>query len=196
MAAPKVDDEQVLAQLTEVFQLHGYEGASLSRLSAATGLQRASLYHRFPGGKEEMAAAVLRRAVEWLDAHVLTPLRGGGSPAARVQHMADRLDEFYHRGGRSCLLNTMSFGGDQGLFHQHIRDAVQVWLGAMAEVAVEAGLGPEMARRRAQEALVRIQGSLVLARAAGNTEPFQHALAELPALLTGNAGSGEVAKPH
>ena len=59
MASPKVHDEKLIERLTSVFRIYGYEGASLSRIAEATGLQRASLYHRFPGGKEEMAEAVL-----------------------------------------------------------------------------------------------------------------------------------------
>ena len=50
MPTTKVTDNQLLDKLTEVFRLYGYEGASLSRISKVTGLQRASLYHRFPGG--------------------------------------------------------------------------------------------------------------------------------------------------
>lgn len=51
--------EEVIAQLTKVFRQYGYEGATLARLSEATGLGKASLYHHFPKGKEEMAAVVL-----------------------------------------------------------------------------------------------------------------------------------------
>ena len=55
----KITDGQLTEALTRVFQTYGYDGATLSRISDATGLQRASLYHRFPGGKEEMAKFVL-----------------------------------------------------------------------------------------------------------------------------------------
>ena len=51
----------VLPALTEVFRTHGYEGASLALISRHTGLGKGSLYHFFPGGKEEMAAEVHER---------------------------------------------------------------------------------------------------------------------------------------
>ncbi|NJR74520.1 MAG: helix-turn-helix transcriptional regulator, partial [Scytonema sp. CRU_2_7] len=51
--------EKVIVQLTKVFRQYGYEGATLARLSEATGLGKASLSSPFPKGKEEMAAAVL-----------------------------------------------------------------------------------------------------------------------------------------
>jgi TetR/AcrR family transcriptional repressor of lmrAB and yxaGH operons len=49
----------IIPALAEVFREHGYEGASLALLGDATGLGKGSLYHFFPNGKEEMAAAVL-----------------------------------------------------------------------------------------------------------------------------------------
>ena len=55
MRPQKTLDEDVLAGLTEVFQSKGYEAASLQDLARATGLKKASLYHRFPGGKKQMA---------------------------------------------------------------------------------------------------------------------------------------------
>ncbi|MEM8810542.1 MAG: TetR/AcrR family transcriptional regulator, partial [Cyanobacteria bacterium P01_G01_bin.38] len=41
--------DAAIAKLTPVFRRYGYEGASLSMLSKATGLGKASLYHHFPG---------------------------------------------------------------------------------------------------------------------------------------------------
>ena len=54
-----VERRDVLRALGEVFRAHGYEGASLTLITEATGLGKGSLYHLFPGGKEQMAAEVL-----------------------------------------------------------------------------------------------------------------------------------------
>ncbi len=51
MPAARVSEDFVLDKIAAVFRLHGYEGASIRLLAQATGLERASLYHRFPGGK-------------------------------------------------------------------------------------------------------------------------------------------------
>ncbi|MEV4537672.1 TetR/AcrR family transcriptional regulator [Asanoa sp. NPDC049518] len=47
------DEESVLDRATEVFWRHGYEGASLSTLTGAMGINRPSLYATF-GSKEEL----------------------------------------------------------------------------------------------------------------------------------------------
>lgn len=183
MPRQKINEVQLLDKLTHVFRLYGYEGASLTRLTEATGLKRASLYHHFPGGKEEMALAVLERGSQGLEAQVLTPLQEPGTPAQRVQHMAERLNKFYAQGQQSCLLDTLSLGEEDSL-HKPIQKAIAAWLKAMIQVAQEAGLAPDVAEQRAEEVLIRIQGSLVFARTTGNTQPFQRVLKELPSLLT------------
>ncbi|MGW4501066.1 TetR/AcrR family transcriptional regulator [Micromonospora sp. NPDC004336] len=52
------DQEQVLEQATQVFWAHGYEGASLTMLQAATGLNPPSIYHAF-GSKAGLYSACL-----------------------------------------------------------------------------------------------------------------------------------------
>ncbi|GIF74424.1 TetR/AcrR family transcriptional regulator [Asanoa siamensis] len=47
------DEETVLERATDVFWRHGYEGASLSALTSAMGINRPSLYATF-GSKEQL----------------------------------------------------------------------------------------------------------------------------------------------
>ena len=109
MASPKITEEKLLDHIADVFRAYGYEGASLNHIAKATGLKRASLYHRFPGGKEEMATAVLQRTARQFDSYILAPLSESITLSQRITRMAERLDEFFHGGRRSCLLDTLSF---------------------------------------------------------------------------------------
>jgi AcrR family transcriptional regulator len=184
----RLPEDQLLDRLSEVFQLHGYQGASLTLLAEAGGLQRASLYHRFPGGKEEMAEVILERAARWLSLHALEPLRQEGPPPERVRRMTAKLAEFYEGGRRSCLLDTLSLGSEGSPFRDQVAAAMKSWMVAMAAVAQDAGVPPEEAARRAEEALAQIQGGLVVARGIRDPAAFHHALERLPRLLTGSAG--------
>ena len=58
--------EGALARALEVFWRHGYEGASLSDLTAAMGITRPSLYATY-GNKEEL----FRKALDLYDARYL-----------------------------------------------------------------------------------------------------------------------------
>ncbi len=186
MPNTKAEPDTILDRLTDVFRTVGYEGATLSKLSEATGLQRASLYHRFPGGKQDMAEAVLERAGEWFACHILEPLSGTGAPRARLEGMAKKLSAFYERGEASCLLDTLSFGDGRDIFETHIEGAFSAWIESIAALVGDAThCSKSIARRRAEDAVIRVQGALVLARGTGDTKPFQRVLRTLPDALLG-----------
>ena len=184
MPAARLNNEQLLDLLAEVFRQYGFEGASLTAISKVTGLQRASLYHRFPGGKREMAEAVLSHAGAWVQANILDPLAGSGTPKKRLERMIKKLDAFYSRGGSPCLLDSLSFGEGGDIFGSHIKKAFSGWIDALARLVVEAtGCSRTRARERAEDVVARIQGALVLARGTGNRKPFRRMLNQLPEVL-------------
>lgn len=191
----KVEDSVLLKKLSDVFREVGYEGASLALLSSATGLKKASLYHRFPGGKEQAAREVLVCAEIWLTDHVLTPLAADGPPAARVRAMVRSLDAFYSGGRQACLLNILSSPGpDRGPFAALIEHAFTAWIAALAAVLVDAGFDRDRARSRAERVVALVQGSLVLSRGLATTRPFETCLANLEHELLASE-PGEPGKP-
>ena len=70
MARTIAERPDAVLALANTFRLHGFEGASLSVISAETGLGKGSLYNFFPGGKEEMARAVLDEVNTWFRTRV------------------------------------------------------------------------------------------------------------------------------
>ncbi|ACK72322.1 transcriptional regulator, TetR family [Gloeothece citriformis PCC 7424] len=175
--------EKAISQIIPVFQRYGYEGATLSRLSQATGLGRSSLYHHFRGGKEEMAIAVLEYVAQWFEEMILSALRTCDEPLERLRIMCQNLDKFYHHGRESCLLNVITFGEGNDLFHQQVQQMLLIWIDQLAQVLIEGGIKPEEAKNRAQEAIILIQGALVLARGLDNTSPFERIIESLPERL-------------
>ena len=105
-----VDDEAVFEALFGVFREVGYEGATLARLAKATGLKRASLYHRFPGGKEEMAKAVLEAVELRVEADLIAGLRGPGSVEERLDGFLEAIRGLYNGGRSACVWDVLSVG--------------------------------------------------------------------------------------
>ncbi|MFM7336330.1 MAG: TetR/AcrR family transcriptional regulator [Tabrizicola sp.] len=191
MARPRsVTEDDLLARLARVFSEVGYEGASLAALAEATGLQKASLYHRFPGGKKQMADEVLASTGSWLQSHILAPLAGPGTPAERLAIVAANLDGFYQGGSRACLLNMLSSPRiEDGPFAPAIRQAFEALIAGLAAVARESGASDDDTRRRAERAVMLLQGALVLSRGTGSTAPFRAVLAAFPTEILSNGAS-------
>jgi len=184
---PQIENEDLLSRLSLAFRADGYEGASLSRLSEATGLKKASLYHRFPRGKEQMAAEVIDWETHHLIEAVKQDLRGDRSAAVKLAAMANTLRAFYDGGQRACLFNRLTSSRQaQALFSTPIATVLTRLRDLMADVLVGEGIERETAQTRAEESLMLIQGALIYGQAMGQTGEFAALMDSIPErLLTG-----------
>ncbi len=178
-----MDRSEAVQKLVSVFRQYGYEGATLSRISEATGLGRASLYHHFSNGKQEMAQAVLEYVGGWFENTILAPLRSQEKPAERIRLMGDRLRQFYNCGRSACLLAIFTLGEPESLFKEQVHQMLNAWINSLALVLEEVGIPSKEARKRAEDAVIQVQGSLVLTRGLNSTEPFERVLQQLPEKL-------------
>lgn len=178
-----MDRAKAVQTLVMVFRQYGYEGTTLSKISQATALGKASLYHHFPKGKQEMAEAVLEYASEWFRDMILAPLQAPGTPSDRIRLMSDRLNQFYDGGRSACLLAIFTLGESDELFHQQVHQMLNAWIDGLAQVLIETNIPSEQARQRAEDAVIQVQGALVLTRGLDSTKPFERVLQELPVKL-------------
>ncbi len=176
MPTPLLPRDEVIARISDIFRDHGYDGASLSEISKATGLGKGSLYHYFPGGKDEMATAVLERVIGNMDGAVYTPLRATGAPATRLKAMLRALDAIYDGGRNACVFAALTHGESRVKFQAELTRAFREWIDALRDVAVDAGIPRSEALRRAEDSVARIQGALTIAGALGDPTPFRRAL--------------------
>jgi AcrR family transcriptional regulator len=189
MPKPTAPREEIVAKLFEVFRSHGYEGASLKLLSDATGLGRSSLYHYFPNGKEDMAAAVLAGVDAWSLEHMRPILESDAGPREKARQVADALSAFYDGGEKSCLLELFAIGDARDLFGDSVAQRpvpVQALGHRITEqIAQEAGASPADAEARAEDALIALHGALVVSRGRRDPSVFRRVLDSLPDRLTG-----------
>ncbi|GEP04966.1 TetR/AcrR family transcriptional regulator [Methylobacterium oxalidis] len=177
MARTVNERPDAVAALAEVFREYGYEGASLSVIAARTGLGKGSLYHFFPGGKEEMAGAVLAEIEGWFERAVYAPLREEADAPAAIRRMFRETDAYFRSGRRVCLVGAFALGEVRDRFAARIDGYFAAWRDALAGALRRAGHGePEEA---AEHVVSAIQGALVLARAVDDPAVFVRALRRL-----------------
>lgn len=165
-----------LPALAEVFREHGYEGASLALLTKATGLGKGSLYHFFPGGKEEMAAAVLQHIDAWFEANVFSTLRRPDDTDAAIAQMFKAVDTYFLSGRRVCLAGAVALSDSRNRFGEAVGSYFQAWIDALACTLMRSGRKKQEALLLAQHTVAGIQGAIVLARALDDTAVFSHTL--------------------
>ena len=174
----------IIARLYVLFREKGYEGVSIGDVSAATGLGRSSLYHHFPGGKEEMAQAVVTFTRDTLERVVFEPLAKSGAISARIDAMLATVSDLYTGGQAPCVLASLLASASDGPLAQGAARVLSDWVEAIAG-ALGDRIAPDEARRRAAAALGQIQGALVLTRALKDPSVFVAALRTAREILLG-----------
>ncbi|TWC77417.1 TetR family transcriptional regulator [Rhizobium sp. SJZ105] len=183
MARMVAEKSDAVASLAEVFREHGYEGASLALIGKATGLGKGSLYHFFPNGKEEMVQAVLVEIEQWFEDSVYSPLRDGDDANAAITAMLDETAKYFRSGRRVCLVGALAVTNTRDLFAQAIRRYFVAWVDALQAALVRQGRDAEQARLLSEDAVLSIQGAIVLSRALDDPAIFQRAIDQLHSRL-------------
>jgi TetR/AcrR family transcriptional regulator, lmrAB and yxaGH operons repressor len=179
MRPSRTSRQEIVKKLSDVFRRDSYSGASLADLAAAVDLGKASLYQKFPEGKAQMGAEVLAEIGRSLEDEVLSVLRPDGPPAIRFNQMLVAVSKFYEDGQLSCLIDTLSLGEAGQLYRAALTEAIKGWEDALVALAREAGYTPAKAAIWAEEVLITIEGSLVVARAKNDPPVFRQALKRL-----------------
>jgi AcrR family transcriptional regulator len=176
MPAALASKDEIVDRLFTVFRDHGFEGASLADLSRATGLGKSSLYHHFPGGKEQMAAAVLERTTALIDTAILKVAQAPEPLKVRVRKIVAAFNQIFAGGRTSCVLGQLSSASIGADARQGLRQAFTHWIEAIERLAVESGMSQLRARRFAEDWVASLQGALILQAAIGDTGPFKRAM--------------------
>lgn len=172
----------MLPLLGEAFREHGFEGASLSVINKQTGLGRGSLYHFFPGGKTEMAAAVLEDINAWFEHEIFGPLRTATDPRAAINAMWEAVSAYFQSGQRVCLVGAFALSDTRDRFASAVNAYFERWIEALADALRRLGHDAERADAMAEQVVAGIQGAITLARARRDPGLFERVVAGLRAM--------------
>lgn len=161
--------------LGEIFRKYGYDGASIGLIVQETGLGRSSLYHFFPGGKEEMARAVLEHVDSWFEENIFTPLETG-DPDTALAHMYSEVASYFRSGRRICIVGAFALDAVRHPFAREIEGYFTRWIAALERCLLRRGLTGRRAAAAAPQIVALIQGAIVLSRATADPGHFSAAL--------------------
>jgi AcrR family transcriptional regulator len=154
----------------QLFRIQGYSGTGLKQLTAAAQAPWGSLYHFFPGGKAELAAAAAAYAGQYYAEGWRRTFQVAVDPAEAVwqvfQGEVRILEGSDYRNGCPIASLAMDVGSlDEGL-RRAAQGAFDQWLAVIRDGLAAHGAPPERAEALARFVLAAIEGAIVLARAA------------------------------
>jgi len=169
--------ERIVNTSAELFGRQGYNGTGLKQIVAKAQAPFGSLYHFFPGGKEQLGAEVIRWSgavyAELLAAvfdpapDVVTAIGDFFAGAAAHLHETDYAD--------ACPIATVALevASTSETLRQATADVFESWITELGARFTAAGIEPATARDLAFNALGALEGAFLLSRAMRSVEPLE-----------------------
>jgi AcrR family transcriptional regulator len=174
---------RMLQSGAQLFQRRGVSGTAFSDVLQHSGAPRGSVYHHFPGGKEQFAGEATALAGDFL-AHALRAQSGD------LHELADaQIDAWVHVLGDSDFAAgcPVAAGAVEGVLTPAARDAAgqsfKQWTIILSEQFAARGVAAEEADSLALLVLSAIEGALLLCRARQDTEALEAVRLHLHRLL-------------
>ena len=167
----------------------GYGGTSMKDLLADAGVSSGSMYHSFPGGKEELAAAAIRE----VGLHGAELIRNVFAEAASVadglaaifRALASDLEKSDYRNGCPIGVPATEAVGVSDRIQAASSEVFRAWVAAYRDALISEGWSKTDATQLATVVVTAYEGSLTIARAMKDTAPIKNAASYLVAEVAG-----------
>jgi AcrR family transcriptional regulator len=180
--APRTDvRDRMIQSAALLFRERGVQGTAFADVLEHSGAPRGSVYHHFPGGKDQLAEEATRYAGDFIAAGLAAALAQDDPIAALDTFISMWTDILRHSDfAAGCPIVAATLEGDRS---PHVRDAAGAAFGnweQLLSVAIAArGIPGERARSLATLLIAAIEGAVVLARAQRSTAPLERVAEEL-----------------
>jgi AcrR family transcriptional regulator len=173
-ATPTVPTKQrILYASAELFRRQGYAGTGLKQISQASHAPFGSLYHHFPGGKEELGDDVIRQAGEFFRVLVESVLASAPDVVTGVRAVFDGAAETLRATDFQDACPIAAIALEVASTNERLRrataDVFESWTASGAAYFAGAGIAPARARELAVGLIAALEGAFVLARARRDT---------------------------
>ncbi len=179
----------MIASAAILIRERGARATSIDDVLAHSGAPRGSVYHHFPGGRDQL----LREATEFAGEFVAGRIRdaGGGSAGEDPFAAFDGFMGVYRtellasdfRVGCPVVAVAIESREDGDELNEVAGSVFDRWTGELAASFAAAGIGAGRAAELADVAIAAAEGAIVVSRARRSIEPFDRVRAEIRELL-------------
>ncbi len=169
--------ERIVEASSELFRRQGYTATGVKQIVAEASAPFGSIYHFFPGGKEQLGAEAIRHSGEIYGRLLDLFFVPGADPVAAT--------EAFFAGAAATLVETgyadacpiatvaLEISSSSEPMREACAEVFDSWTTSAGRRLTDAGLPAARARALAIELICALEGAFVLARAWRSSEPLQ-----------------------
>src|SRR5450631_318414 len=179
--------DAIVRAAAALFRRNGYAATGINEIAEVSGAPKGSLYHYFPGGKDQIAEAAVRFAGAVVVTTLETLAQEHDTAAAMISAYCKLLAGWMAKSGwrdgcpnPTTLLEAAPRSAEMAAAG---RDAFAGWSAVIARALVRDGCGKAEAGRLATLTVSSLEGALILARVEASARPIEEIAKALGAAL-------------
>jgi TetR/AcrR family transcriptional regulator, lmrAB and yxaGH operons repressor len=178
---------RLLDTASKLFRSQGFHATGLDQILRRSHTPKGSLYHYFPGGKDQLAIETLRYVAGEVGQTMSAVLSSHSDPLETLrtffEHTAESLLASDFRDGCPIAAVTLEVASDRPSVREACKQGFQIWLEVMVKYLIDAGLCEARAKSIATLVLASLEGGLILSRAQKSVEPINTIASELEQMI-------------
>jgi TetR/AcrR family transcriptional regulator, lmrAB and yxaGH operons repressor len=182
--------DQIIQTTCELLELQGYHATGLNQIIRESGSPKGSLYHYFPGGKEELAAESVRRVGRVVLERIKENLAAIDDPAESVEafinYIAYNVEQSGFRAGGPITTVALETASSSERLCRECHNIYTRWQAVFADKLVSGGVDEGRARRLAQVIIAAIEGGIILCRTERSRTPLETVAGAMAELIRQN----------
>jgi AcrR family transcriptional regulator len=180
--------ERIVRTTSRLLQRQGYEGTGIKQVARDAGAALGSLYHFFPGGKQELAAAAIRHSAQQFADTLRITLDSEEDAAEAViactRILATDLRDSDWMDTCSFTATALETAGRAPAVEQAIAEALEHWQELLSGNLHRAGIAEQDARDLACTVINTLEGAALACRISRSDKPLELAGTHLARLIT------------
>jgi TetR/AcrR family transcriptional repressor of lmrAB and yxaGH operons len=191
MTKPSIKTHKTRVRLLDtastLFRSQGFHATGLDQILRRSRTPKGSLYHHFPGGKDQLAIETVQYVAGEIGQAMSAMLSSHSDPLEAIQTFFDdtarNLLASDFRDGCPIAAVTLEVASDRPAVRKACREGFETWLRVLIQHLKSAGLTDARARSIATLVLASLEGGLILCRAQKSLDPINAIINELEQMI-------------
>ncbi|EMJ95672.1 transcriptional regulator, TetR family [Leptospira alstonii serovar Pingchang str. 80-412] len=168
--------QEMITAARKLIQTKGVAATGLMEVVTVAETSRGSIYHHFPGGKDELICLAIDEAAVLAEASILRAGKKGRNVVDVIRRIASvfRMIPENSKWQVGCPVAATAIEGhsQSPVVRDAVANAFSRWSKAIEFTLSNAGLEPDKAKLAGVGIIAALEGGLILARGLSSSEPY------------------------
>ena len=158
--------ENLIEITAKLIREKGVNGLGINEILSKAGVPKGSLYHHFPGGKDELVIEALHQYKDWMSGNLKQAMKGKQGALAGLEAMIDmfatNLTKSHYVSGCPLATVALETAGINENLANACREVMEYWVDQLESYLTYKGIC--IGRENVFDFITRLEGAMLMSR--------------------------------